>query len=128
MVEEIFLVDVAHPASASGQDDSRVHRISGDVTEPAALAPVSDSGNVSIFHQAAKVSAACEADFGGAMQAELDGAGCSRSSALPSCPRLGSASSIAAYGGLAAAGRCGDCTKLTLETTYGTLKAVGELL
>ena len=126
-VDEVVLVDLAHPADASARDDPRIRRVSGDICDGASVV---DRDDVSIFHLAAMVSAACELDFDGALRTNLDGtrAVFEAARSRATCPRVVVASSIAAFGGSAVAEPVGDDTKLTPETTYGTMKAIGELL
>ena len=130
LVDEVVLVDVAHPTGASDADDPRIRRVAGDIADAPVMASVVDRDDLSIFHLAAMVSAACEQDFDGAMQANLDGtrAVFDAARARTSSPRVVFASSIAAFGGPAVADTVTDDTKLTPETTYGMLKAIGELL
>jgi nucleoside-diphosphate-sugar epimerase len=130
LVDEVVLVDIAHPTGTSVTDDPRVVRVTGDIADGAMMASLADRDDLSVFHLAAMVSAACEQDFDGAVHANLDGtrAVFDAARARKSCPRVVFASSIAAFGGLAVADTVTDETKLTPETTYGTLKAIGELL
>ena len=102
----------------------------GDIADPDLMRTVIDRGDVSVFHLASMVSAECELDFDRALRVNIDGAhavleGCRATGAAP---RLVFASSIAAFGGLEATDVAGDDRKLTPETTYGTTKAVCELL
>jgi nucleoside-diphosphate-sugar epimerase len=130
VVDEVVLVDVAHPSGACASDDPRIRRVTGDIADVPLMASVTDRDDLSIFHLAAMVSAGCEQDFDGAMHANLDGTRVVFESARarPSCPRVVFASSIAAFGGPAVTDTVTDDTKLTPETTYGMLKAIGELL
>jgi nucleoside-diphosphate-sugar epimerase len=129
-VDEVVLVDVARPGGAPACDNPRIRWVTGDIADAALMASVTDRDDLSIFHLAAMVSAGCEQDFDGAMRANLDGtrAVLDSARARKSRPRVVFASSIAAFGGPAVADTVADDTKLTPETTYGTLKAIGELL
>jgi nucleoside-diphosphate-sugar epimerase len=129
-VDDVVLIDVAHPSDGRGPGDPRVRKVSGDITDRQLMASALDRDDVSLFHLAAMVSAECEQDFDGAMRVNLDGARSvfEAARACRSCPRVIFTSSIAAFGGPAVAGTVGDDTKLTPETTYGALKAVGEQL
>src|SRR5262249_41488664 len=73
----------------------------GDITDRATLAQVIDERTTSVFHFAAVVSAAAEADFDLGMQINLHGtlAILEACRALPRPPRLVFTSSIASFGG-----------------------------
>jgi D-erythronate 2-dehydrogenase len=139
-IDRLTLLDVHHP---NQEDEPRVQRIAGDITDPRLLASVTDRPDVSVFHLAAMVSAGCEADFAGALRTNVDGTRAvldaaaawasgeqapARHPAHPNPPRVVFASSVAAFGGDAVAGTVSDASKLTPQTTYGTTKAIGELL
>jgi nucleoside-diphosphate-sugar epimerase len=130
LVDEVVLVDVVHPTGPPTSGDPRIRSVAGDIADADVMASVTDRDDLSIFHLAAMVSAGCEHDFDGAMHANLDGtrAVLEAARARGSCPRVVFASSIAAFGGPAVADTVTDDTKLTPETTYGMLKAIGELL
>jgi nucleoside-diphosphate-sugar epimerase len=104
--------------------------VTGDVADAGRLREVVDRDDISVFHLASMVSAECETDFDAALAVNLDGC----RTVLEACrarasrPRLVFTSSIAAFGGLAASEVATDSTKLTPETTYGTTKAICELL
>lgn len=129
-IDRMVLLDVAHPPGADDDGDARVERVTGDVTDADLLGSVVDRDDVSVFHLASMVSGACEEDFDGALDANLGGirAVLEAARARSSTPRVVFTSSIAAFGGEAVAGTVSDSTKLTPETTYGTTKAIGELL
>jgi nucleoside-diphosphate-sugar epimerase len=86
-------------------------------------------GTGSVFHLAAIVSGEAEADPDLGYRVNLEGtrAVLEACRALGSCPRLVFASSLAVYGGKLPAA-VGDDTLLTPQTSYGTQKAIGELL
>jgi nucleoside-diphosphate-sugar epimerase len=104
--------------------------VAGDVTNPEVLRSVIDRDDVSVFHLASMVSAACEVDFDAALDVNIGGA----RAVLEACrarasrPRLVFVSSVAAFGGEVAGDIVTDNTKLTPENTYGMTKAVCELL
>jgi D-erythronate 2-dehydrogenase len=129
-IDDVVLIDVAHPSDGPGPGDPRLRQVSGDITDRQLMASALDRDDVSLFHLAAMVSAECERDFDAAMRVNLDGARSvfEAARARRSCPRVIFTSSIAAFGGPAVAGAVGDDTKLTPETTYGALKAIGEQL
>jgi D-erythronate 2-dehydrogenase len=87
------------------------------------------AGTDSVFHLAAVVSGEAEADTDLGYRVNLDGtrAVLDACRALATCPRVVFASSLAVYGGVLPPG-VGDETPLTPQTSYGTQKAIGELL
>ena len=86
-------------------------------------------GTDAVFHLAAIVSGQAEADTDLGYRVNLDGtrAVLDACRALGTCPRVVFASSLAVYGG-ALPPAVGDDTALTPQTSYGTQKAIGELL
>jgi nucleoside-diphosphate-sugar epimerase len=86
-------------------------------------------GTHSVFHLAAVVSGQAEADTDLGYRVNLDGtqAVLDACRALGTCPRVVFASSLAVYGGELPPA-VGDGTPLTPQTSYGTQKAIGELL
>jgi nucleoside-diphosphate-sugar epimerase len=125
-IDEVRLLDIV-PAPTHG--DSRARAISGDAADPALLASLIDEHTSSIFHLSAVVSGQAEADFDLGMHVNLDGT----RHLLDACrtrghrPRLVFASSVAVYGG-ALPDEVNDATRLTPQSSYGTQKAIGELL
>ncbi len=128
-IDEVVLLDVAS-APRAPVDEPRVKTVIGDVADPALLRSVVDRDDLSLFHLASMVSAGAEADFDGAMRVNLDGcrAVLEACRARASRPRVVFTSSIAAFGGEAVRGAVSGASKLTPETTYGTTKAICELL
>ena len=125
-IDRLRLVDVA---SGTPLDDPRVESIAGDVADPALLERVIDRETLSVFHLAAIVSGQAEADFDLGMRVNFD----ATRALLEVCrargtrPRVVFASSCAVYGGdlppvVPAA------TALTPQSSYGSQKAMGELL
>jgi nucleoside-diphosphate-sugar epimerase len=111
--------------------DERVRHIKGDIGDRAAVsAAVGQDDATSIFHLASMVSGECEQRFDDALHVNLDGGRniFEAARALPGCPRVVFASSIACYGGEALRHPCSDLDKLTPRTTYGITKAICELL
>src|SRR5207253_10642580 len=90
-----------------------------------AVAPDTDS----IFHLAAVVSGQAEAEFDVGMRVNLDAtrALLERCRKLARPPKLVFASSLAVFGG-ALPDPVPDDAPLTPQTSYGTQKAIGELL
>lgn len=127
-VSELVLLDSAEPAPPL-PPDPRLRFVKGTLADTGLLQQAFEPEADSVFHLAAVVSAAAEADFDLGMRVNLDGTravleAC-RAAARP--PRLVFASSIAVFGGdLPEA--VSDRTPLTPQTSYGTQKAIGELL
>lgn len=125
-IDELVLVDVV-----AGNDfgDPRVRVVTGDISDAALLRELVDERTQSIFHLAAIVSGAAEADFDLGMRINLDAS----RALLDACrlrghrPKVVFTSSVAVYGGkLPALVR--DDTALNPQSSYGAQKAIGELL
>ena len=127
-IDTVVVLDTVQPEPAM-TTDPRLHVAIGDITDRAALARVIDDHTSSVFHFAAVVSAAAEADFDLGMRINLHGtlAVLEACRALPRPPRLVFTSSIASFGGPLPA-VVDDTTPQTPENSYGTQKAIGELL
>ncbi len=127
-VEHLLLADVVAPA-ADIAADPRVTVLIGDIGEAGFLADCLPHDLSSVFHLAAVVSAGAEADFDLGMRINLT----ATQQMLeilrhqPGCPKLVFASSCAAYGG-DMADIIDDRQQVTPQTSYGTQKAIGELL
>ena len=125
-IERLVILDVA-PASVIA--DPRVQHVVGDVAERALLVDVIDATVTSIFHLAAIVSGMAEADFDLGMRINVD----ATRSLLETCrarghhPRVVFTSSVAVYGGQLPETVL-ETTALRPQTSYGTQKAIGELL
>ncbi len=123
-IDRLTLVDVV----PSDIQDPRVVSIAGDIADADVLRrAVGDSA--SIFHLAAVVSGAAEADFDLGMRINVDA---TRSlleicRAGGRCPRVVFTSSVAVYGGKLPDSVPDDAV-LNPQTSYGTQKAIGELL
>jgi D-erythronate 2-dehydrogenase len=127
-IEELVLFDLTAPA-APFPADPRLRIVTGDVSDPAAIRRLIDAATGTVFHLAAVVSAEAEADTEIGYRINLEGtrAVLEACRALGTVPRLVFASSLAVYGGdLPPA--VGDDTRLTPQTSYGTQKAMGELM
>ncbi|MFL6674697.1 MAG: D-erythronate dehydrogenase [Massilia sp.] len=125
-IDQLVLVDVV-PANDLG--DARVRVVTGDIADGALLRQAIDTSTTSIFHLAAIVSGQAEADFDLGMRINLDASRL----LLDVCRELGHkpkvvfTSSVAVYGGeLPDVVR--DDTALNPRSSYGTQKAIGELL
>jgi nucleoside-diphosphate-sugar epimerase len=126
-IERITVFDVA--AADGLPDDPRLVVRTGDVSAPDALADAAGGPVDGIFHLAAVVSGAAEADFDLGMRVNLDGTlrVLAFARAQPRPVRLVFASSVAAYGG-ELPDELFDGIRVTPQTSYGTQKVIGELL
>ncbi len=129
-IDSLVLFDVVAPPGPPDGLEGRAELVVGDVADSEVVRGLVDRDDISVFHLASMVSAGCEIDFDGALRVNIEGTravlDACRSRGAP--PRLVFTSSIAAFGGLAVSCVAGDTTKLTPETTYGTTKAICELL
>jgi nucleoside-diphosphate-sugar epimerase len=125
-VRRVVLVD---QAAAPDFGDARVRSVAADIADPGALGDLIGPDVDLVFHLAAVVSGAAEADFDLGMRVNLDAS----RALLEQCRRAGRApravftSSVAVYGG-ALPPVVGDDTPLNPRSSYGTQKAIGELL
>jgi nucleoside-diphosphate-sugar epimerase len=125
-VDQLVLVDVV---AADDFGDPRVRVVTGDIADGRLLRQAIDSGTSSIFHLAAIVSGQAEADFDLGMRINLDASRL----LLDICRELGQrpkvvfTSSVAVYGGKLP-DLVRDDTALNPRSSYGTQKAIGELL
>jgi nucleoside-diphosphate-sugar epimerase len=125
-IDRIVLVDVVPPPAFA---DARTVCVTGDIADPDLLARVIDDDTTSIFHLAAVVSGMAEADFDLGLRINVDATRrlldvCRRSGRRP---RLVFTSSVAVYGGDLPP-TVTDTTALNPQSSYGTQKAVAELL
>src|SRR5690242_4386427 len=127
-VDELVLFDNANPALAMPEDERLSVQI-GDIADSEAVRRVISTGTNSVFHLAAVVSGQAEAETDLGYRVNLDGtrAVLDACRMLGTCPRVVFASSLAVYGG-ALPPAVADDTALTPQTSYGTQKAIGELL
>ncbi|MEX2650380.1 MAG: D-erythronate dehydrogenase [Alphaproteobacteria bacterium] len=126
-ITEVVLFDAIEPEPIVGAN-GRVRAIVGDIADRASVRQAIGEA-AAVFHLAAVVSAAAEADFDLGLRVNLDGViavleAC-RACTVP--PRFVFTSSIAVYGG-ALPQAIGDETSATPQSSYGTQKAIGELL
>lgn len=125
-ITELVLVDVV-PAHDFG--DARVTVVTGDIADGVLMRATIDADTASIFHMAAIVSGQAEADFELGMRINLDASRL----LLDVCRELGHkpkvvfTSSVAVYGGQLPE-VVQDSTALNPQSSYGTQKAIGELL
>lgn len=126
MIDRIAALDAAR-APVEFQD-SRVHYIQGDLTDRATVAAALDAAD-SVFHLAAVVSGAAEADYDLGLRVNVDGTralldACRRQ---PRPPTVVFASSVAVFGGDMPE-VIEDDTTPTPQSSYGVQKLIGELL
>jgi nucleoside-diphosphate-sugar epimerase len=125
-IERITIIDAV---AADDLSDPRLEHVVGDVSDPAVVNGAITADTSSIFHLAAVVSGMAEADFGLGMKINVDASRL----ILEACrhaghgPRLVFASSVAVYGG-APSDTMRDATAPAPRTSYGTQKAIVELL
>lgn len=125
-IERIVLFD-----AFAGEDvpsDPRIELVTGDIADPEVIARVTDGVDL-VWHLAAVVSSAAEADFDLGMQVNLHGLMLLLETLRKqgNAPRFVYASGFAVFGG-ALPPVVDDNTVLTPQSSYGMQKAVGELL
>ncbi len=127
-ISEIVVFDQTDPVPPL-PDDRRVRAVAGDISDRATVEGVIAEGTGSVFHLAAVVSAAAEADLDLGLRVNLDGtrAVIDACRTLSAPPRLVFASSCAVYGGEPPV-LVDDLTPPDPRTSYGAQKACGELL
>ncbi|CAB3913736.1 D-erythronate dehydrogenase [Achromobacter animicus] len=128
MPQTITQIDLLDVVKADLQDP-RVRSLEGDIADPAVLRQAIDTETRAIFHLAAIVSGQAEADFDLGMRINLDASRALLETcrALGHKPRVIFTSSVAVYGGnLPDTVR--DDTALNPQSSYGTQKAIAELL
>jgi len=125
-IREVVLLDVVDPPDLG---DSRVRGIAGDLADPAVIERAVTDDTDSIFHLAAVVSGQAEADFDIGMRANLEATRqlLERCRRLAAPPKFVFASSLAVFGG-PLPDPVPDDAPLTPQASYGTQKAIGELL
>jgi nucleoside-diphosphate-sugar epimerase len=125
-IERLTLVDVVAPASPDGQVES----IAADLTAPGEVGRLVESRPDLIVHLAAVVSGEAESDFDKGYRVNLDGTRALLDAIRAADgyrPRLVFTSSIAVYGPPLPHRIPEDFQEAPL-TSYGTQKAIGELL
>ena len=127
-VDELVLFDNAASALPL-PEDRRIRVITGDIADRDTVRALIAPGTDAVFHLAAIVSGQAEADTDLGYRVNLDGtrAVLDACRALMTCPRVVFASSLAVYGGVLPP-EVGDDTPLNPQTSYGSQKAIGELL
>ncbi len=126
-LEGLTLFDVHHAEGIPA--DPRVTILAGDITRAGAIFDLVRPGYDAVYHLAAVVSGAAEADIDLGYAVNLDGTRhlLDAVRAFARKPHLVFASSCAVFGG-ALPDVLNDDTPLTPQTSYGAQKAMGELL
>jgi nucleoside-diphosphate-sugar epimerase len=126
-ISSITLLDGAFPPAAARE--SRFKAVTGDVSDAKTIASVCPPDTDAVFHLAAVVSGAAEADFDLGMRVNLKGMQLlleqMRKCAQP--PRVVYTSSVAAFGG-SLPPVLDDATIANPQTSYGAQKVIGEYL
>lgn len=124
-LREIVVVDTA----AAPVDDARVTSVVGDLADPAVVQSALTPDTASVFHLAAVVSGQAEADFDIGMRVNLDATRnlLERCRKLQAPPKFVFTSSLAVFGG-PLPDPVPDNAPLMPQSSYGTQKAIGELL
>jgi nucleoside-diphosphate-sugar epimerase len=126
-ITSITLLDGALPKDLP--PDKRLRAMPGDVSDAKVLAQACPPDTDAVFHLAAVVSGAAEADFDLGMRVNLQGTELllaqMRKCAKP--PRLVYTSSVAAFGGELPA-ELDDSIIANPQTSYGAQKVIGEYL
>ena len=129
-ISHLSLVDVAPPVAPPGAGFAVETRVA-DISEPGAAEEVLSAGPDVIFHLAAVVSGEAEADFDKGYHVNLDGTRrlleAIRGAGGGYRPRVVFSSSIAVFGP-PFPDAIGDERATTPRTSYGTQKAIAELL
>jgi nucleoside-diphosphate-sugar epimerase len=126
-ITALTLLDVVIPPSPPA--DPRVRVVAGDLADPRIVEAAITEDTASIFHLAAVVSGQAESDFDLGMRVNLDATRSllERCRALRAPPKVLFASSLAVFGGTLP-DPVPDDAPLRPQSSYGTQKAIGELL
>ena len=132
-VTGITLLDGAFPPALHDLKNDKVKAVTGDVSDPKAIAGACTPDTEAVFHLAAVVSGGAEADFDLGMRDNLKGMEVlleqmrriGKSGSVP--PRLVYTSSVAAFGGTLPE-VLDDSTIANPQTSYGAQKVIGEYL
>jgi D-erythronate 2-dehydrogenase len=127
-IDQITLLDQIAPPSLGC--DPRVKFVEGDITDASCLASVLDESTTSIFHLAAVVSGAAEADFDLGMRINLDATRLllERCREVGHVPRVVMTSSVASFSSSQLGNAITEDTAPTPMSSYGTQKVIAELL
>lgn len=126
-LSKLVLLDAAFPDTLP--KDPRLEAVTGDVSDGATLERVLTPDTASVFHLAAVVSGAAEADYDLGDRVNLEGTRrlLERARRCVKPPRVVFTSSVAAFGGELPP-VLDDATTPTPQTSYGTQKVIGEYL
>lgn len=131
-VERLTLVDIVEPAAPGGYS-GRVEALAADLSDAAVAPRLAAQRPDTVFHLAAIVSGEAEQDFDKGYRINLDGtrrlfdAICDEGRAQAYAPRVVFSSSVAVFGAPFPEAIT-DTFFRTPQTSYGTQKAIGELL
>lgn len=127
-IDHILLTDMA-PAMAGPASDSRIAYLGGDIADPAFAAKLFEDRPNAVFHLAALMSSGAEKLFEAGYQANLHGTIHLLEAArrAGNVPRFIFTSTIATFGG-ELPDLVLDTQRQTPQSSYGTQKAIGELL
>lgn len=125
-IESILAFDMTQ---ARGFEDPRIIPLAGDITDPAAIARLIDSGTSSVFHLAAVVSGQAEEEFDLGMRVNLDATRLvlERLRAVAHGAKFVTTSSVAVFGG-ALPEVVPDTQVWEPQSSYGMQKAVADLM
>ncbi|HWA26095.1 MAG TPA: D-erythronate dehydrogenase [Lacunisphaera sp.] len=123
------LVLADYVATDAFAGEPRVHAVACDISDRAALARLLTPDTAVVYHLAAIVSGQAEAEFDLGLRVNLAATEvllelCRR---LPAPPKFVFASSLAVFGGVPA-DAVSEQTAVCPQSSYGTQKAIGELL
>lgn len=125
-VTEIILSDIGKISIPSAPDRVRFRTIEGDLADPDTLSELTDQPFDSLFHLASQLTFHAERDPDQAWRVNVDPLRALIAQAS-GCPRVVFASSIAVFGG-ALPEDVNETLPPLPETTYGTHKALNELI
>lgn len=126
-LSKLVLLDAAYPESMPV--DAQLDVVRGDISDAATIERVVTPDTGAIFHLAAVVSGAAEADFDLGDRVNLEGTRrlLAQARRCARTPRFVFASSVAVFGGDLPP-VLDDATTPTPQTSYGTQKVIGEYL
>ncbi len=126
-IRALHLVDLSAPPAVAA--DFVITTRAADISDAASISQAIPNGTDAVFHLAAVVSGQAEAEFESGLQANLMGTlnVLERCRALETAPVVVFSSSVAVYGGEIPQ-PIEDWYLLNPQTSYGTQKAIGELL
>lgn len=128
-IEKLVLFDKAFAADPELASDPRIETREGDIADGATMRGLVTPDTDAVFHLAAVVSGEAEADTDLGYRVNLDGTRqmLEACRAIGTRPRVVFASSLAVYGGELPP-LVGEAVALSPQSSYGTQKAIGELL